>query len=576
MNSLFRLLLILIVALSGCSGDKSPTRHNDFTPLTSIEIKATTATNQLAQGTSTRLTAVGNFSGLFTRDISDEVVWTTADQAKADFVAGGGSGRIRGKASGSVILTASKGAVSTQYTLTVSSATITGLTISPTAPSVAKGLTAQFTANGSFSDATTQDLTFDAAWTSSDTTVATIGDTLASKGLAQTVAAGSTTITASFNGASNSTVLTVTVPVLQSIAVTSTTPAALSLSTATFTATGTYTDKSTVPITSLATTNWSSSQTGVATIASGGAAKTLSQGTTTITAAVGSISGFMNFKVTGGNLTGITLSAPNVTLVKDTSIRMTATGTFSNGSAILSRDISGVVDWTVTDATKAVVTVAGTNLVWLKASAVTVAGVPTTVTAKSGSVTATANLTVTNPSPLSIAMSPTTLELYSETGGRFTLAATYNDGTTQDVTADSSWSSNDTAKAKVSDSGGTKGRVSGVTAGSTTISATYGSLTAVKNTVTVVARTLQSLAISPASATISSGNQVTFTATASYNLGPKKDVTEDATWTLDKTSVAILADTTNQPGQVVAVDGGSATLTATFGGKSATATITVP
>jgi hypothetical protein len=576
MKILFRLLLILIMIVSGCSGEKNPTRHNDFTPLTSIEIKVIPATTRLAIGTSIRLSAVGNFSDQFTRDISDEVVWASADPTTVAFVTGGGSGRVRGLAPGSAILTASKGAVTAHYTLTISSATITGLTISPTTPSVAKGLTAQFIASGSFSDATTQDLTFDASWTSIDPTVATVSDALLSKGLAQALAAGSTTISASFNGASTSTTLTVTVPVLQSIAVTSSTPSALSLSSASFKATGTYTDGSTVDITSLPTTIWSSSQSGVATINSTGTAKTVSQGTSSISATVGSISGTMNFNVTGGNLTGITLSVPtNTTLVKDTSIRMTATGTFSNGSTIISRDISGAVDWTVADTTKAVITVAGTNLVWLKASEVTFPAVPTTVTATSGSVTGTTSLTVTNPSPLSIAMSPATLDLYTGTGDRFILVASFNDGSTQDITADSNWSSNDTAKATVSDSGSTKGRVSGVAAGSTTISATYGSLTAVKNSVTVSARTITTLTIA-GSTSMTSGNQIKFTANAGYSDGTSKDVTEDASWSLDKTNVAILTDAINQPGQIVAIDSGSATLTATFSGKSAIATVTVP
>jgi hypothetical protein len=53
-------------------------------------------------------------------------------------------------------------------------------------------------------------------------------------------------------------------------------------------------------------------------------------------------------------------------------------------------------------------------------------------------------------------------------------------------------------------------------------------------------------------------------------------VTEDTVWSVDKTNVAILADTVNQPGLTVAVDSGTATLTAAFGGKTATRTLTVP
>ena len=58
--------------------------------------------------------------------------------------------------------------------------------------------------------------------------------------------------------------------------------------------------------------------------------------------------GATNLKVTGGNLTGIAVAPADIRLVNGTSVRMTATGTFSNGS---SRDITGAVDWSVADST---------------------------------------------------------------------------------------------------------------------------------------------------------------------------------------------------------------------------------
>ena len=95
--------------------------------------------------------------------------------------------------------------------LTVTAATLTSISVAPTSASIAKGLTQQFTATGHFSDGTTQDLTASATWSSSLTTVATIG---VNTGLATGVAAGSTNITATQNSVtSNTAVLTVTNPV---------------------------------------------------------------------------------------------------------------------------------------------------------------------------------------------------------------------------------------------------------------------------------------------------------------------------------------------------------------------------
>jgi len=82
---------------------------------------------------------------------------------------------------------------------------LTSLTITPDAPSIQLGSSQRFTAIGNFSDGTTENLTNQATWTSSSVNVATIG----LNGLANTVATGTTTITAGVNGVSGNTVLTV-------------------------------------------------------------------------------------------------------------------------------------------------------------------------------------------------------------------------------------------------------------------------------------------------------------------------------------------------------------------------------
>jgi len=169
--------------------------------------------------------------------------------------------------------------------------------------------------------------------------------------------------------------------------------------------------------------------------------------------------------------------------------------------------------------------------------------------------------------------------LITGTSGRIAVTASFSDNTTQDVTYSAAWTSNNTAIATVGDTGLDKGRVTGVAAGppTTTITATYGGKTITTlPTITVRSQTLQSLAIS-GSTTITSGNQVAFTATATYSDGTTMDVTEDpsTTWSISNTSVASLADSQNQKGQVVGISTGSTTLTANFGGKTQPVTITV-
>jgi hypothetical protein len=124
-----------------------------------------------------------------------------------------------------------------------------------------------------------------------------------------------------------------------------------------------------------------------------------------------------------------------------------------------------------------------------------------------------------------------------------------------------------------------KGRVKGAVAATNpaaTITADFGGQTATATVNSVVSRTLQSLAISAQPVTFIPGTQVQFTATATYSDNTTHIVTEDTVWSLDKPNVAILADTLNQPGLAVAVDSGTATLTATFGDITETQTLTVP
>jgi hypothetical protein len=89
--------------------------------------------------------------------------------------------------------------------LTVTDATLSSITVAPPDPSISLGGTQQFTATGTFSDGTTEDLTAQVTWTSSEVSVATI----TAGGLASTAGIGSTTITAKMNNVSGTTMLTV-------------------------------------------------------------------------------------------------------------------------------------------------------------------------------------------------------------------------------------------------------------------------------------------------------------------------------------------------------------------------------
>lgn len=76
--------VFMVLLVSGCGWNGTPTRQNDFTPLASIEISAVSST--IAAGTSTKLSATGVFvGGLPAGDITDKVIWSSDTPLVASF-----------------------------------------------------------------------------------------------------------------------------------------------------------------------------------------------------------------------------------------------------------------------------------------------------------------------------------------------------------------------------------------------------------------------------------------------------------------------------------------------------------
>jgi hypothetical protein len=84
-------------------------------------------------------------------------------------------------------------------------ATLVSLAVTPAAPSIVAGTDQQFTATGTFSNATTVDLSATVTWASSDPSA-----TISASGLAHGVSAGSSTISATSGAISGGSMVTVT------------------------------------------------------------------------------------------------------------------------------------------------------------------------------------------------------------------------------------------------------------------------------------------------------------------------------------------------------------------------------
>src|SRR5207248_2743187 len=208
-----------------------------------------------------------------TQNLTSQVTWASATTSVATITA---AGLASGVAAGTSTISATMNGVTGSTVLTVTAAALQSIAVTPANPSIAKGLTQQFTATGTYTDSSTQNLTTQVTWASATTSVATI----TAAGLASGVGTGTSTISATLNGITGSTVLTVTAAALQSIAVTPANPSIAKGTTQQFTATGTYTDSSTQNLTSQVP--WASATTSVATITSAGLATGVAAGTSTI------------------------------------------------------------------------------------------------------------------------------------------------------------------------------------------------------------------------------------------------------------------------------------------------------
>jgi trimeric autotransporter adhesin len=248
-------------------------------------------------------------------------------------------------------------------------------------PSMAVGTTRQFTATGTFSDSSTQDITGIVVWTSSTSAVATING----QGLVTSVAAGATTIKALFGSVSGSTTLTVSTSQLVSITINPANPRISKGTVIKLTATGTFSDGSVAS--NLSGLTWKSSKPNIASIRSTGIAQGKKAGTVTISASASGVTGTTTLTVGSGTLVSLAVTPATVTASAGSVQQFVATGTFSDGST---QDITLNAHWSSSSAP--VATIANAPSVGGLANCI--AAGATTIGANSGGITGSAVLTV--------------------------------------------------------------------------------------------------------------------------------------------------------------------------------------
>jgi len=161
---------------------------------------------------------------------------------------------------------------------------LTAIVVTPATGTLPLGISQRFTATGTFADGHSADVSANVTWTSSAPAVADIG---AATGLADALTLGNTTITAGSGSVVGTLSLTTIAATIKSMVIAPDTVLTGIGITRHFTATGTFSDGSVADVTATAT--WSTQTPGIATV-SNGAAIGLSEGATSVTASIGSVS----------------------------------------------------------------------------------------------------------------------------------------------------------------------------------------------------------------------------------------------------------------------------------------------
>ena len=143
--------------------------------------------------------------------------------------------------------------------------------------------------------------------------------------------------------------------------------------------------------------------------------------------------------------------------------------------------------------------------------------------------------TAPTPTLTSIAVTPANPSITKGATEQFTATGTYSDSSTANITSQVTWASGTTADATITSGG----LATGVAAGSSTITATLGSVSG-NTKLTVTAPTLTSIAVTPANPSITKGATEQFTATGTYSDSSTANITSSVTWASGTTSVATI------------------------------------
>ena len=419
------LVVAFAAALTGCGASRMTNRL--------VSVSITPQTSAIALGTRLQFSATALFSDGSRTDITNTAEWISERPSVASVDA---AGMVTSKGVGSTPISAVYQSMSGYSALTVAPAALVSIAVTPQSPSLTPNHSIQLSATGTFTDGSTQDLSSTVAWLSTPTGTLNISGT----GLATANVPGAVSVTATEGNITGSDKLMVVLPTLVSIALS---PQNISLTpshSAQLKATGTYSDGSTQDVSAFVT--WGASPNGIVAVSDKGLTTGKALGAATITTVLAGVSASDAVAVVAPTLQSILIAPSGAVIPAGISQQLSATGNYNDGST---KNLTSSVQWSSSELTVLSINSQG------MATANAVGTV--TVTAMSGTVSATNQLQVGPPIVMSFTVRPTTSFLYVGGSEQLSALAKFSDGSIRDMTTSVSWSSSDSTIARISDQG---------------------------------------------------------------------------------------------------------------------------
>lgn len=440
------------VTITASAGGMTNTTSVYVTSAVIKSLTLTPATASIARGTSQQFGVNAIFSDGTIQPLSDGLSWSSSVPSTAGIDA---SGLATGISQGQTVISVSYASLTASAALVVTSATPTSIVVTPSLPGIGINGNVLFTATGVFTDGSTQDLTAQVAWSSSDANIALIS----AAGLATGLRSGTSTISAAYQGLSGSTILKVSTATLVSISITPANPVVPPHARIQLAAIGTFSDSTTAVLSGV---QWYTNTGRYASVSSSGVVRTkkATNHAVPVYAKLNGIIGQTTLTISSMSIASLQITPSNQTMAVGTTLVFSLIGTFSDG--VTKVDLTRSAQWQTSNYLDAVIDRSGV-VTGVSSGSVTISGI------YGGLTPATTPLSVSNATLQSIAVTPSSPIIVLGSTQTFTAAGTFSDGSTQDITSVSQWTSSNPPVAVVNQNG----QASSASKGQTDITATF-------------------------------------------------------------------------------------------------------